>query len=279
MSYAILPALIPDIEKVYDAYFSAFKGDLMGDIMVKLLFPGGVEGEEFRKAHAAGTLAWWHQSKVQYTYKCVDTETGEIVGMALGDIYLNERTEEERAFQGVGWLEGEQREKAEAVLKPLHDAREKLFGGRKYVYVHVIAIDPKFQGRKAGALWCQWGKQLSDSLGLPLYFEASPSTYKLYEKMGYETLEDTIVHKAAVFGTPKDIEVPLMVNMPVAAAGLTFKEWRAADYPSFSAVRKAKAAAAAAAAVGAPAVVASAAADKTEAKVAEVAVEVKEVVA
>lgn len=145
--------------------------------------------------------------------------------------------------------------------------------------VHVIAIDPKFQGRKAGALWCQWGKQLSDSLGLPLYFEASPSTYKLYEKMGYETLEDKIVHKAAVFGTPKDIEVPLMVNMPVAAAGLTFKEWRAADYPSFSDVRKAKAAATAAAAVGAPVVVAAAAADKTEAKVAEVAVEVKEVVA
>ncbi|EEY23155.1 predicted protein [Verticillium alfalfae VaMs.102] len=75
-----------------------------------------------------------------------------------------------------------------------------------------------------------------------------------------------------------DLMGDIMVKRSVPRRRLTFKEWRAADYPSFSEVRKAKAAAAAAALV-APVVVAAAAADKTEVKVTEVAVEVKEVVA
>ena len=74
---------------------------------------------------------------------------------------------------------------------------------------------------------------LSDSLGLPLYFEASPSTYKLYEKMGYETLEEKIVHSAELMGTESPVEVPLMVKMPRAAGGMSFRDWRAAGYPAF----------------------------------------------
>lgn len=133
MVFAILPALIPDIAKVYDVYFAAFKGEQMGRIMVDLLFPEGTDSEEFRKTHTAGTLAWWHTSDVQYTYKCVDTETGEIIGMALGDILMKGRTEEERKYQSIGWLEGKQREKADEILKPLHEAREKLFGSLPHI--------------------------------------------------------------------------------------------------------------------------------------------------
>lgn len=133
MGYAILPALIPDIEKVYDVYFAAFKGDEMGAIMVDILFPNGTNNEEFRKAHTAGTLAWWHTCGVQYTYKCVDTETGEIIGMGLGDILIHGRTEEERMYQGASWLDGEHRVRADAVLRPLHEARERLFGGRPHM--------------------------------------------------------------------------------------------------------------------------------------------------
>jgi hypothetical protein len=131
--YAILPALIPEIEEIYRVYFAAFEGEKMGEIMVNILFPDGTNTPEFRKAHAAGTLAWWNHSKVQYTFKCVDTETNETIGMALGDILIQGRTEEERQFQGVGWLEGENRERAEAVLKPLHEAREEIFAGRPHI--------------------------------------------------------------------------------------------------------------------------------------------------
>lgn len=128
----VLPALIPDIEKVYDVYFDSFNNDEMGSIMVKVLFPGGIT-PEFRKGHTAATLDWWHKNDYQYTLKCIDTETGEILGMALGDLYLRERSEEERKWVGVPWLEGEDRVRAEAILKPLWEVREKLFGGRPYI--------------------------------------------------------------------------------------------------------------------------------------------------
>ena len=134
MVLVVLPALIPDIRRLYDVYFSAFKHDKMGQILLQILFPGSlVDSEEFRAAHAAGTLDYWHKSSVQYTFKCVDSETGEIVGIALGDVYLQPRSEEERKFEGVPWLQGEQRERAEKVLKPLWEVRENLFGGQPYL--------------------------------------------------------------------------------------------------------------------------------------------------
>ena len=98
---------------------------------------------------------------------------------------------------------------------------------------HVIAVDPKHQGRKAGALLCKWAFDLSESSRLPVYFESSPSTVGLYIKMGFELLEEKIVHKAEVLGTETDIEVPLMVKMPSAAGGLSFAEWREKGYPAF----------------------------------------------
>lgn len=132
MGFVTLPALIPDIPRVYDVYFAAFKADPMGAIMLDILFPDGIT-DEFRKAHTAGTLAWWHTSKVQYTWKCVDTEADEIIGMGLADIFLSERSEEERKNPGIGWLQGAAKERAEKVLNPLWEMREKLFGGRPYI--------------------------------------------------------------------------------------------------------------------------------------------------
>ncbi|KJK78709.1 hypothetical protein H634G_06085 [Metarhizium anisopliae BRIP 53293] len=235
MGQVILPALIPDIRRIYDVYFSAFEHDLMGQIMLKILFPGAqITDDEFRKGHAAGTLQYWHSSDNQYTLKCVDTSTGEIIGMGLGDVYLRERSPEERKNHGVPWLEGEHRERAEKVLNPLWEMRERFFGGRPYIYCHVIAVDPQHQGRKAGQLLVQWGMQMGELAGLPLYFESSPSTVNLYKKMGFELLPEKIVHKAEVLGTEKDIEVPLMVKMPSVAGGVTFQEWRQKGYPGFS---------------------------------------------
>ncbi|OAA49793.1 Acyl-CoA N-acyltransferase [Beauveria brongniartii RCEF 3172] len=229
----VLPALIPDIPRIYQIYFDAFRADKMGALMLQILFPGIVD-QAFLKAHAAGTLSYWHLSDCQYTLKVVDTTTGDIIGMGLGDAYLRERTLPERANHGVPWLEGEQRARAEKVLNPLWEVRERLFGGRRYIYCHVIAIDPQHQGRKAGALIVQWGIDLGEQAGLPVYFESSPSTVGLYKKMGFEVLEEQIVHEAALFGADKDIVVPLMVRMPSCAKGVTFKEWCETGYPEFT---------------------------------------------
>ncbi|KAI1114539.1 putative GNAT family acetyltransferase [Nemania sp. NC0429] len=237
MVLAVLPALIPDIRRIYEVYFSAFHNDRMGQIILKILFPGPID-DEFKKAHAAGALQWWQSCDYQYTVKCVDTDTAEIVGMGLGDILVKPRTPEERRNHGAPWLEGEQRERAEKVLSPLWEMREKFFGGQPHIYCHVIAVDPRYQGRKAGAAFCEWAIDLGNKTNLPVYFESSPSTVNLYKKMGFELMPETVIHKAEVLGTDMDIEVPLMVKMPSGAGGMPFDEWRRSGYPSFQKSRE-----------------------------------------
>lgn len=68
---------------------------------------------------------------------------------------------------------------------------------------------------------------MCEACRLPLYFEASPSTVGLYEKMGFQSLGETIVHSREVLGTEEDIVVPLMVMMP-KSLGVGFEEWREA---------------------------------------------------
>ncbi|PGH15518.1 hypothetical protein AJ80_05535 [Polytolypa hystricis UAMH7299] len=234
MGLVILPALIPDIKKVYEIYFSAFHNEEMGHIMLDIMFPNGIS-DEFKEEHAKGTLSYWHSSPVQYTYKAVDTDIDEIVGMALIDILIKGRTEEERKYQGVTWLEGEQKDRAEKVLYPLWEVREKLLGGQPHIYGHVAAVTPKHQGRKIGAAMMLFGIDLCEKLGLPIYFESSPSTVGLYEKMGFERLKETVVHKAELMRTDNDISVPLMVRMPSCAGGMSFYDWAAKGYPRLSA--------------------------------------------
>lgn len=77
----------------------------------------------------------------------------------------------------------------------------------------------------------EWGIELSNETGLPIYIEASPSTYLLYRRMGFEILPEKVIHKGEVIGTPNDIEVPLMAYMPACAKGLTFAEWRQRGFP------------------------------------------------
>ncbi|KAK3491176.1 uncharacterized protein B0T23DRAFT_421464 [Neurospora hispaniola] len=223
MPFAVLPALIPDIKPLYDTYFSAFTADPDGRQILEILFPDGYTSDEFRKAHTEGTLAWLHKAESQYTWKCVDVATGEIVGMALCDVFIQPKaTKEERAYPGIPWLAGEQRERADQILGPLCEAREKVMGGGAYIYVHAIAVDPKHQGRGAGAMIVKQLVNLSNDSNLPIYLESSASAEGLYKKMGFVRVpkeKASVVHSKEVLGTETDVEVPLMIKTP-ARTGL-----------------------------------------------------------
>ncbi|KAI1330764.1 acyl-CoA N-acyltransferase [Xylariaceae sp. FL0255] len=225
MPLVVLPAQICDVEGVYDVYFAAFQNEPILDF----LFPGGVD----RKAHTEGTIQWWNHDKNGYHVKCVDTETGKIVGMASWDIFW--RPEEENAWpkpEGALWLEGKNREKADSVLKPLWDAHEKLFSKQRHVYLPTMAVYPNHQRRGAGRLLLQWGIDLAEKLGLPIYLESTVPGYPLYSSLGFERLTHTrVIHKAEVTGMPEDVDVPLMVKMPSQAKGASFKEWQEKGYP------------------------------------------------
>ncbi|KAK0719021.1 acyl-CoA N-acyltransferase [Apiosordaria backusii] len=227
MPYFVLPALIPDIRPCYNAYFSAFTNDPSGSLLLDILFPSGVTSEEFRETHTNGTLQWWHTSETQYTYKCIDAQTGEIVGMALCDVFVKWRTEEERKMPEIGWLAGEQRKRAEQVLDGLWGAREMIMGGRPYVYIHAFAVDPDHQGKGAGSALVQAIVDLGNTIGLPIYLEATPSSENVYFRKGFRRVPAEIaqvVHEAAVLGTKEDVEVPLMVKLPQRVYGAKVDE-------------------------------------------------------
>ncbi|KAK3983961.1 acyl-CoA N-acyltransferase [Cladorrhinum sp. PSN332] len=218
MPFLVLPALIPDIRSVYDVYFSAFTADPSGSRLLSILFPNtSLTSEEFRKAHTEGTLNWWHTSETQYTFKCIDAESGKVVGMALCDVFVKPRTESERQVPEVGWLSGEEKERAETVLIKLWGARERIWGGRSYIYVHAFAVDPEYQGRGAGSALVQATIDLGNSINLPIYLESSPEAEAVYAKKGFRRIPANIaqvVHEAALLGTDHDVEVPLMVRLP-----------------------------------------------------------------
>lgn len=50
--------------------------------------------------------------------------------------------------------------------------------------------------------------------------------------MGFDRIDEKLVHKKELTRTEEDIDVPLMVRMPPGAKGMTFEQWRAKGYPS-----------------------------------------------
>jgi ribosomal protein S18 acetylase RimI-like enzyme len=149
--------------------------------------------------------------------KCVDSETGKIVGMALWDVYL---TPSDWSKGEIGWLQGQEKERAEALIGPLWGARERLWSKERYVYCHVIAVHPNSQRRGIGELLVEYGKKVATQANLPIYVESSKDAIRLYEKSGFQWLKERPVHKSSDLwtgqtnGEEKDHEIPLLVWVP-----------------------------------------------------------------
>ncbi|RYP65019.1 hypothetical protein DL771_008516 [Monosporascus sp. 5C6A] len=124
MPLIVLPALEAELEPFYNVWFAAFKGQAV----VSVLFPGGAD----RKVQIQYIKQGWGQ--VGHPIKCVDTDTGEIVGIAIWEILW--RPGEENGWEKpdrIPWLSGEDWDKAKGVILPMWDMREKLFGKRRHV--------------------------------------------------------------------------------------------------------------------------------------------------
>ena len=90
--------------------------------------------------------------------------------------------------------------------------------------IHVFAVHPRHQKRGAGRALVQFVVDMADTTGLPVYLEATRSSMRLYEKLGFERLPQSVVHKAEVLGTEADVEVPLMVKQPRCRSKAAFQD-------------------------------------------------------
>ncbi|KAF2801821.1 acyl-CoA N-acyltransferase [Mytilinidion resinicola] len=226
--FLILPAQPPDTNKVYDIYFRAFAGSALTRILFPSAFPSPSDTlptAEFRASHTAHTLAWLASpaSSFQYTFKAVDVENGEVVGMGLWDIHYKHRDEEEWKWKGVEWLASTERERAEQLLGEMVHTKERFVGGKPHVYCHVIAVHPEYQKRGIGRRLMQWGVEVGEQAGLPVYLESSKEGEGLYRSLGFEEV-GRVRHRAELIGESEDVEVPLMVRMP-GSLGIGWVEW------------------------------------------------------
>jgi hypothetical protein len=134
MPLIVLPITPSDIRSVYDVYFSAFEGNVMLEILFPITFKDGKVAEEFRAGHATHQLEYLKSTPLEHTLKCVDTDTDEIVGMAVYGVYFKERQYDEyKSPTGCEWLEGDERERCEKLLVPLWKKKEELLEGRPHV--------------------------------------------------------------------------------------------------------------------------------------------------
>lgn len=132
-----------------------------------------------------------NQNEVQDVryYKAIDTATGEIIGVAKWNIFF-EQTEEQ--VEGLLHQPKPSEKGYDSVIKPILDYfygnRRKFMHPRPFVCLNAIGTHPEHQGRGAGKRLVQWGVQLADQLGLPMYLEASKEGWPLYQKFGFEVL-------------------------------------------------------------------------------------------
>lgn len=137
--------------------------------------------------------------------------------MALWDVYI---TPSDWKRSEIGWLQGKEKERAEALIGPLWGARERLWNNERYLYCHVIAVHPSSQREGVGELLVEYGKKIALQANLPIYVESSKAAIRLYEKSGFRWLKERPVHRSDVLypgqanGDEEDHEVPLLVWIP-----------------------------------------------------------------
>lgn len=95
---------------------------------------------------------------------------------------------------------------------------------------HTVAVHPDYQGKGVGKKLVQWGVDVSEELGVPIYLESTREGVPLYERMGFQKLKEGVTFTPEVTALEEDIEAPLMTRMPASAGEMAFGEWASGGY-------------------------------------------------
>lgn len=90
------------------------------------------------------------------------------------------------------WLpEGdERREKALKAFGPVSALRTKWSRGRGIAILQYMATHEDWRRKGAATLCVRWGMERCRELGIPAYMEASPTGKLVYEKLGFEVVDE-----------------------------------------------------------------------------------------
>jgi GNAT superfamily N-acetyltransferase len=61
---------------------------------------------------------------------------------------------------------------------------------RIFTVLHILVTEPSYQGKGPGSILIQHGLHLADGKDANVFLESSPRGLRLYEKFGFETVEE-----------------------------------------------------------------------------------------
>jgi GNAT superfamily N-acetyltransferase len=131
----------------------------------------------------------FHTDPTAIYFKAVLENTNQIIGLAKWNLFPTAGPHfpwpktgfaEDANTELLGWFFGQLDEKRNAFM----DQRERV-KERGYLYMAILAVDPKFQRMGVGRKLLEWGLEKADKEGLECWIEASPAGKPLYEKVGW----------------------------------------------------------------------------------------------
>ena len=132
---------------------------MKGDVLTDIIFQPPKDVDASRKARVdLYTKAGLGEGKHRLTL-ARDELTGEVVGVGRWHFLdgADPAAREDPLFDSNKWSEGTVKEMANALFQRLYEARMRAMKGRKYIYMHVLMIEPSWQRLGVGQRILKWG--------------------------------------------------------------------------------------------------------------------------
>ncbi|KAK2768735.1 hypothetical protein FQN54_000591 [Arachnomyces sp. PD_36] len=177
-----LRAAPEDFRTLADIHADAFKDNPLN----LLMYPNKVTPASLEASFQRMKLH--HKDPSTHFVKAVDTETGEITGVARWNVYLSGRPQEEldaptvqipKSPDANAELIGE-------VIDVLEKTRKETMGRRPHCSLNLLAVSPKHQRRGAGAVLVKYGTDIADKENIEAYLESTQDGYSLYKRTGFQ---------------------------------------------------------------------------------------------
>jgi GNAT superfamily N-acetyltransferase len=113
--------------------------------------------------------------------------TGKIVGIAKWHFFLDLGP---HCVYPKKFPPGGNAELGALFFRSLEEKRDAVLAGKKYALMAVLAIDPAYQRMGIGKKLLDWGLAKCDEEGWECWIDATKNGKGLYEKCGWELVED-----------------------------------------------------------------------------------------
>ncbi|KAJ5872314.1 uncharacterized protein N7529_004667 [Penicillium soppii] len=152
-----------------------------------------------------------------YFQKTFDPATGDILSCAKWKIYPNGREEAKMDSPklgssqepAVGWEAEAKKTFHHSLSRYLRD----FMGTQPFYHLDMLMTDPRFSRRGAAQKIIDWGIAEADSKQLPIYLESSLMARSLYERNGFQRVQDFTMDLANYGGVGAE-RVTIMIRMP-----------------------------------------------------------------